>query len=338
MSDSTTFPDCGECFARCLRGCKGDAGRRALVPALVGHVAKILPNCEVLGLIADRSRVTGVSVTREGTQMRLSAKIVVLAAGALMSPVLLLGSRSREWPDGLANRSGLVGRTMMLHASDFMTIDQPELHPARRPYKSLSINDFYLDEGRKLGTLQVVGVPLRPEAILGYLRFVETRDPRWWRKRVSRFLPLAAAFAARHFRRATLFATIVEDLPYRENRVLPDASKPDGRRFGYSYTREFYERNRYYRRRLIRRLAPRHKVRIVSGGRNNINYGHACGTCRFGDDSKTSVLDLTNRAHDLDNLYVVDASFFPSSGGTNPSLTIAANALRVGEIIHEHLG
>jgi choline dehydrogenase-like flavoprotein len=61
---------------------------------------------------------------------------------------------------------------------------------------------------------------------------------------------------------------------------------------------------------------------------------HACGTCRFGSDPGTSVLDANNRAHELDNLYVVDSSFFPTSGGTNPSLTIAANALRVAA----HLG
>src|SRR5581483_4384802 len=67
------------------------------------------------------------------------------------------------------------------------------------------------------------------------------------------------------------------------------------------------------------------------------NVTHVCGTCRFGDDPRTSVLDRHNRAHDLENLYVVDASFFPSSGGTNPSLTVAANALRVAGIVDERL-
>ena len=78
-------------------------------------------------------------------------------------------------------------------------------------------------------------------------------------------------------------------------------------------------------------------IHVVTGGRNNLNYGHVCGTCRYGDDPKTSVLDPSNRAHDVDNLYVVDGSFFPSSGGTNPSLTIAANAMRVAELVHQRL-
>jgi len=116
-----------------------------------------------------------------------------------------------------------------------------------------------------------------------------------------------------------------------------DQTANNGRRFQYTYSRDLHERNRYFRGRLAQVLSPRHKVRIVTGGRNNLNYGHACGTCRFGQRPETSVLDRTNRAHDLDNLYVVDASFFPSSGGINPSLTIAANALRVGGIIHDAL-
>jgi choline dehydrogenase-like flavoprotein len=332
-------PNCDECFLRCFRGCKGDAGRRALLPALTQHGARILPDCEVRGLTADRHRVTGIiAVTRDGHEIRLSAKIVVLAAGSLMTPILLLKSRSLEWPDGIANRSGHVGRNLMLHVSDFLTIDHREFHPAGRPYKSLALNDFYMEGGKKFGTLQAVGVPMRAEGIEVYLRGEARKNPSWWRDRLSRFNALAARLMVRHFRRASFWATIVEDLPYPENRVVPDGTKMDGRRFAYSYPRELYDRNRLYRRRLKERLAPRHKVTIVTGGRDNTNYSHACGTCRFGDDPKTSVLDRTNRAHDLENLYVVDASFFPSSGGMNPSLTIAANALRVGGIIDDQLG
>ena len=87
---------------------------------------------------------------------------------------------------------------------------------------------------------------------------------------------------------------------------------------------------------LAETLRSRHRTMVLSG-ENNLNFGHTCGTCRFGDDPATSVLDRDNRAHDLENLYVVDASFFPSSGGTNPSLTIAANALRAAEAIQRQL-
>ncbi len=327
-------PECHECFDICGKDCKGDAGGRSLVPALTRHGAGILPRCEVQELIAGRSRVEAVRATWNGTELRLRARNVVLGAGAFMTPVLLLNSRSPEWPEGLANRSGLVGRNLMLHTSDFVTIDLPDLHSTAGPRKSLTFNDFYFDQGRKLGTVQSVGLPMVPGIILQYLRYVAEKDPQWWRRPVDRLLPPVARLACHLFRRAAVFATVVEDLPYRENRVIPDPASSNGMRYEYAYPRELLERNRHFRKRLARRLAPRHRVQVVTGGTNNINYGHVCGTCRFGEDPHTSVLDPTNRAHGVDNLYVVDASFFPSSGGINPSLTIAANALRVAEVIH----
>jgi choline dehydrogenase-like flavoprotein len=133
-----------------------------------------------------------------------------------------------------------------------------------------------------------------------------------------------------------VFATIVEDLPYGDNRVLPDPEAKSGMRFEYRYPEELRNRVSSFRRRIVRLLGP-HKVFNLSGD-SNINYGHVCGTCRFGDDPATSVLDRNNRAHDVSNLYVVDASFFPSSGGINPTLTIAANALRVAGEIHRRMG
>jgi choline dehydrogenase-like flavoprotein len=133
-----------------------------------------------------------------------------------------------------------------------------------------------------------------------------------------------------------VFASILEDLPYPENRVVPDPKALNGMRFEYRYPDELRERTRLYRKQLARKLAPNHRILVLTGA-NNINFGHGCGTCRFGDDPKTSVLDRDNRAHDVANLFVVDASFFPSSGGTNPSLTIAANALRVAEAIERQL-
>lgn len=328
---------CPECSDICPLRCKSDAGTICLLPALLAHGASMLPECEVLEVVAEGRRVSAVRARWRGRQITVAAKFVALAAGAFMTPLLLLNSRSATWPDGLANRSGLVGRNLMLHASDFITIDPREWHSAVPARKATSLNAFYFDAGRKLGTLQSVALPLLPAYILAYLRYAGTKDPQWWRKAASPFLPWAARLASRFSARASLFATIVEDLPYPDNRVVPDPRARNGMRFEYRYTAELAERNRRFRERIRATLSPKHKVRVVTAGRNNINYGHVCGTCRFGKSPHTSVLDGTNRAHDVDNLYVVDASFFPSSGGTNPSLTVAANALRVGGIIHDRL-
>jgi choline dehydrogenase-like flavoprotein len=330
---------CRECLDLCLRGCKSDAAAVCLMPALTMHGAHILPECEVLELVADRSRVNAVRARWRGQEIRVSAKVIVLAAGSWMTPVLLMNSRSPAWPDGLANRSGQVGRNLMLHTSDFVAIDPRTRYLDDGPSRTLSLNDFYIDDGEKLGTLQSLGVPgvLNAPFILSYLQSVEDKSPAWWRTFAHPFLPLVAQVMPRVLRRASMFVTIVEDLPYQDNHVYPDTTALNGMRFAYRYTTELVKRNRRLRKRLAATLSPQHRVFIVTGGQNNINYGHVCGTCRFGDDNRTSVLDRNNRAHDVDNLYVADASFFPSSGGTNPSLTVAANALRVGRIIDERL-
>jgi choline dehydrogenase-like flavoprotein len=121
------------------------------------------------------------------------------------------------------------------------------------------------------------------------------------------------------------------------NRIELDSDSADGFRLHYLYSKELRKRNRQLLNLISRRLSPYLSTTIVTGTKNNINFGHACGTCRFGNDPKSSVLNADNKAHELDNLYIVDASFFPTSSGTNPSLTIAANAIRVGEIIDQKL-
>ena len=319
----------------CLRHCKSDAGSVCLVPALEQFGAKLLPECEVSGLEADASAVTRIHCTWKGRPLAIAARVVVLAAGALSTPILLLNSRNGHWPQGLANRSGLVGRNLMFHTSDMIAVRPDRSGSAVGPHKSLALNDFYSLEGKKLGTLQSVGLPVTPGIVLGYLRSLVDQDPVWWRKLTRPFLRIVAYVSAFYFRNAVMFASIVEDLPYWENRVLPESGAKIGVRFEYRYPEELRERNRLLRHELRKRLGRRRVV--VLSGENNLNYGHSCGTCRFGDDPSASVLDRNNRSHELGNLYVVDASFFPSSGGTNPSLTIAANALRVAEEIDRRL-
>ncbi len=332
----------------CPRACKSDAAWICLMPALQRLGARMLPECEVLKLEAGTDTVKRLWCRRRGREFALRARIVVLAAGAYMSPVLLLNSRNEHWPDGLANRSGLVGRNLMFHASDFVAVSPLERLSGSGPQKTLALNDFYQGSGPKLGTFQTAGAVIGLGQIMQYMRDAAERDPRWWiklasprprwwRKLSSPFVRLAALllFHGFNFKNAAVWATIVEDLPYHRNRVLADPDAASGMRFEYDYPDELKRRVAAFRRQLTERLAP-HRVMVLTG-ENNINFGHVCGTCRFGDDPATSVLDRDNKAHGVANLYVVDASFFPSSGGTNPSLTIAANALRVANVIDQRL-
>jgi choline dehydrogenase-like flavoprotein len=328
---------CDGCAGRvCLRDCKSDAGRVCVIPAVEQFGARLLTECEVTRLEADRARVTRVHVRHRGRELALRARVVIAAAGALMTPLLLLGSRGEHWPNGLANGSGLVGKNLMVHTGDMIAVRSGKGRPGTGFNKSLSINDLYVARGRKLGNFQSVGVQVDTGSVLAHLQTTLSKGPRWLRRLAHPLLlRVAARVGAWYFRNSVIFGSIVEDLPYLENRVLTDPRAPSGLRFEYRYSAELAERNVLFRRELARRLG---RTRVVTLTRPmNLNFGHLCGTARFGDDPAQSVLDRNNRAHEVENLYVVDASFFPSSGGTNPSLTIAANALRVAEAIHAQL-
>lgn len=330
--------ECFECADVCPKACKSDAGNAWVVPALTQHQASILPQCEALEILTAGRRATGLRVRYQGEEIILRAGTVAVAAGAYMTPVLLHNSRSSECPDGLGNGTGLVGRNLMLHTSDFLTVQPEEVYPYGVPRKSITLNDFYIDEGQKLGTVQSVAFPLNPLFIEAYFGYIVPREPMRWMRYKPEFFARAAQLGAHYLRRAIVMGTILEDLPYPENRIIADAKAPNGMRFEYQYKEELGQRNKRLCDRFTEALSPELKVNVATLSENNINFGHPCGTCRFGDDPATSVLDRNNRVHEFDNLYVVDASFFPSSSGINPSLTIAANSLRVAEVIADQLG
>ena len=331
--------DCSECGGViCPNGCKNDPVKVCLTPALKLPKTDLVVNCEVVKLESRGRRITGVLCKHNDQEFRFHGKVVVLAAGALHTPQILLRSKSADAPNGLSNSSDLVGRNLMWHASDFIG-----LFPIRRlpedkagPMKAISLNDFYITSDGKLGTIQSVGVPITQQYILSFLRSKFQKGPYWQKLLLNDLLlKLVSKLAAILFKNVSVFATVVEDLPYLKNRVkLAD----DGvsAEFIYHYPDELRKRCSKLRKLFRTKLWP-HFFSFNVTGKNNINFGHACGTCRFGKDPSSSVLNEDNRSHDIDNLYVTDSSFFPTSSGTNPSLTIAANAIRVAERINESL-
>ena len=308
----------------CDQSCKNDAARNCLAPAVAEHGAHLLPECRVVRLDADRTQVRQVICENRSETLALKAKVVVLAAGALVTPVLLLNSRSADWPRGLANGSDLVGRNLMRHLVDMMEIWPQPNRKITAPNKEIGLNDFYFWEGQKYGTVQSFG-SMPPMEIL-------TSSPGWRSKVLRLMKPMVRQVYERFFNGGLVLATIMEDLPYLDNRVLPyDRPSLDGRqrlRMQYRLHSNEIERRAAFLRQLKGVLEPFRKI-TLRGAEDNKAVAHVCGTCRFGTDPKSSVLDPQNRAHELDNLYVVDTSFFPSSAGLNPSLTVAANALRV---------
>lgn len=269
-------------------------------------------------------RAVEVSLGDSGHTTEFSANIVAVCCGAINSAALLLASANDKHPNGLANSSDMVGRHFMFHQAD--AILALSLTPNPSSYmKTFGVNDFYFGEADypyPMGNVQPIGSfhhemmkadapAITPEFVLEKM---SAHAVPWW--------------------------LTTEDLPDPDNRVQWVNGHVQ-----LDYTNNNVESFNRLKERWIAVLQQAghadstvnmhayFKKRIPLEG-----VGHQNGTCRFGVDPKQSVLDLNCRTHDLDNLYVVDASFFPSCGAVNPSLTVIANALRVGDHLVERLG
>jgi choline dehydrogenase-like flavoprotein len=310
----------------CLIGAKSDTQVICVDPALRHPNVSLLTGCRVTRLETSASgrEVTGVVFERDGVTERLAADIVVVSAGAINSAALLLRSANARHPHGLANRSGQVGRNYMGHINSVVLAISATPNPTVFQ-KTLALNDYYFGDA-------AFPYPM------GHISFVGKLDAVALSAGAPPVVPgMALDVMARH---SLDFWLTSEDLPAPENRVSLDR---DGG-IVLSYT----PNNTAGHTQLIARLkavleglGTRHIVpsHLFVGERIPLaGVAHQNGTVRFSDDPASSVLDRDCRAHDVDNLYVVDGSFFPSSGAVNPALTIMANALRVGDHLRARLG
>src|SRR6266542_3933664 len=312
----------------CLVNAKADTHICCVVPALRHDNVTLLTDTKVTRLETDGSgrEVTAVHVERNGTKESYSAKFVIVSGGAINSAALLLRSANDKHPRGLANGSDVVGRHYMGHVNSVLMALSKCPNPTIFQ-KSLSVNDFYFgtaDWNYPMGHISFVG-KLDGETLKGG---APALTPGW-----------TLDLMAKH---SLDFWLTSEDLPDPNNRVTLDSNG--------GIVLSYQPNNEEGHKRLIARLKELMQqqtkckvhghecheglfarnlftgVRIPLGG-----VAHQNGTIRFGRDPKTSALDVNCKAHDVDNLYVVDGSIFCSSGAVNPALTIMANALRVGD-------
>jgi choline dehydrogenase-like flavoprotein len=310
---------------------KSDADVLGIRPALEHPNVTLRTNSTVLRLDTNASgtAVAGVVVERDGSAETICGDLVVLACGAANTAKVLLMSANDKHPNGLANSSGQVGRNYMFHNSQAVLALSREENPTVFQ-KTLGLNDFYFANGDfdyPLGNIQMVGKSQAP--MFHGEKPAETKlAPRWSLERI-----------AQH---AIDFWLSTEDLPRSDNRVTVDG---DGRlTLRYTATNEVPKQKLYGQlKSILGRLDmnPDHLIHRFAYMKNEIpvaGVAHQAGTCRFGADRSTSALDPDCRAHELDNLYVVDTSVFPSIGAVNPALTAMANSLRVGDRLLERLG
>jgi choline dehydrogenase-like flavoprotein len=314
----------------CRIHAKSDAEVCGIKPAVLSPAVDLWTNTTALRLIPDAtgSRIDAVEVEREGTVARLRAGTFIVSCGAVNSAVLLLRSGNGTGGRGLANSSGLVGKRYMAHLATMMQGFNPLKKNETVFQKTVAINDFYLrgpnspyplgqiqSQGRTHGimakvvgdTMSVLGITLDPIPLWAY---------DYWVSRGVDWLVMS------------------EDLPRDDNRVTLDSSGAVRVHYRPNNVRP-HEELVGTTRRILHRLGF---IKVMAHSHRTQNTTHQCGTLVFGHDPKTSVLDTFCRTHDIDNLYVVDASFFPSSAAVNPGLTIVAQALRVADHIQQAPG
>ncbi len=311
-------------------GVKADAHVVAIGPAAAHPNVTLIPHCRALRLLTDATgrRVAGIIARRgehDGEEVRFTADIVVVSCGAINSAAILLASASDRHPRGLANSSGLVGRNYMCHNNGLFIAHTPDAANPSSFQKTFGLLEYYRgapDSPLPLGTIQLMG-RMDLHSLAGLARDQMPDVP-----------------AERIAERCLDFFITAEDLPDPDNRV---ELRDDGSiRLVYTENNvEAYARLETKLKHLLaaverrrRRAAPR----FLTAKLGISGVSHQCGTLRFGTDPRTSVLDVNCRAHDLDNLYIVDSGFFPSSSAVNPSLTIMANALRVGDHLLQRFG
>jgi len=314
----------------CLVHAKSDAEVVAVRPALEFPNVTLLRNAKAVKLETNAAgtAVTEVIAEVAGEREVFRGDIVVVSCGAANSAKLLLISRNEKHPDGLANGSDQVGRNYMFHNSQAVLAISREPNPTMFQ-KTIALNDFYFGmDGFEypMGNIQMTGKSLGPMY-------------RGEKPLETGLLPLGLLDdLARH---AVDFWLTTEDLPDPDNRVTVDASGMVT--LSYTPNNQVPQQKLYAKLKSMlshlgmhpEHLIPRNiymKIAIPIAG-----CAHQAGICRFGTNPKTSVLDTNCKAHELDNLYVVDTSFFVSIGAVNPSLTAIANAIRVGDHLLQRL-
>lgn len=292
-------------------GAKSDAESCGLAEALKHPNVTLQTGTKVTRILSQGRKVTGVEVERAGVRETLSAPLVVLAAGAILSSALLLASANEAHPTGLANHSDQVGRNFMNHNLTGMVAYNPFRRNRTVYEKTIQINDFYLTggpNGEPLGNIQMLG------RITGPILAGEAGLPLWLSRHIADHSIHIMAMS--------------EDLPDPNSRVLWKNGE---------VVLDWKKTNTKAHDLLVQRLKVAMRKAgwpiTLARGFPKSKPSHQCGTNRMGTDPTTSVVDTNLKAHDLDNLYICDASVLPTSAAVNPSLTIAALALRAGEHI-----
>jgi choline dehydrogenase-like flavoprotein len=306
--DPTVCDRCPTCPGYiCPSEARASSLARCITPAVVHHDAILLTETEVTAVQTHNRRIIELELKNRSGRHRVKADLFILAGGAIGSPAFLM-------QHGLTGNNDLIGRNYMFHLGVIFTALCARPTGAGREFiKQLGITDLYLSQGalpHKLGYIQQLPIP----GILTMQAQLPMPLPTWLLQPV--------------FARNITFVGAIEDLPQPSNRVRIARGRIT---IAHRYHRYDLHRARLMKKGFLpaMRRIPASLAAAMIAKDEKLHVAHQVGTCRFGNDPATSVLDKNCRLHHMDNLYVLDGSFMPTSLGVAPALTIMANALRV---------
>ncbi|KKL83933.1 hypothetical protein LCGC14_1969770, partial [marine sediment metagenome] len=307
--------NCPQCQDHlCKFGCKNDAAKVCIKPAINNYSAEIIGRCEGKHLGIENNKAKRLICNLDGKTISIKAKLFVVACGALETPILLHNTDCllKNTP---INNSGMLGKNLMRHLIVLFSVNSPESDVGSQ-VKQISLNDFYTFEGERYGNLQSLGShpPISQIAHLGFNRsFLKNNNPLIFLNQIVQYGFNKYILGNNN---SLILAAIIEDQPYLYNSV--SSTKNNKARWKLNYSVSKADNTRVQRMIYqVKKTLP-HNTQVIDFSNNHRMLAHICGTCRFGKDSETSILNKNNRIHNLDNVFVVDSSFFPSSSGTNP--------------------
>jgi choline dehydrogenase-like flavoprotein len=320
--------NCLSCFGSyCATDCKKTGQNVFLDPALKKGNIEIVYSTSVESLITEGQKIVGVKVQSKNGKKEYRGKYFFLTAGAIATPMVLLNSKNSHFPHGIGNSFDLVGRNLMRHLIDFYYIKTPTSYKAHGHLNELSASDFYTENEKRWGVLSMVPGLMPPDlmarefceriSVQLHLPFSE-----FW------LLPIVKRIIMKLTKDRIVVTAINEDEPLRENRIMPN-SKIDDVKIHYKISKNDHRKikeSRIFLKKFFKPLS----VNLLKVAEDKSFLAHVCGTCKMSTNPETGVVDPKGKVFGTDNLYIADSSIFASSSGVNPSLTIAACALKIG--------
>lgn len=304
-------------------------------PKALKNNIKLYTETKVLKIISTRNKVTCIEYLDSKKKLnRKYAKIIILACSGIGTPRLLLNSKNKYFPKGLANKSGLVGKNLMLHPLAWIEGKFSKFLGSQHGPQGCSIYSTQFKKNKNFFKGYTIQVLRETHPVENFVMRKKLNQLKFGKNFFKNFFE--------YFGKTISAAVICEDLPYKSNKILLDYKNLDID--GMPGVKIFYKISKNSKKMILDGINNCTKLMKIAGAKKIISFGpvkhtgwHIMGTAKMGKNKKNSVVDANGKCHDLKNLYIVDPSIFCSSSAMNPVSTICALSLKITDNIKKKL-